>query len=163
MTKSQAFVILIILLALMLVILFAVGFCERQPTRQDDATVWEVPDSLVKGPSVKATMVENCYGLDLGIEIFDGNMLKDWRKKQLELCENYSDIRVVFDGREFLFSYEEFKAVLIQNSRDKLDVLRMLQMEPFKIVESELILEGSAKHDSLLKVFEKGKHESPNQ
>lgn len=114
------------------------GLCVwgSEPTWQDDATVWEASNVGIGGlPSdtlsiegkiiadaweapasvIKAAVAENCYGLDLDIEMFNENMLRDWRRKQLALCENYYDIRIEFDGREFLFSLEEFKEMLIEH------------------------------------------------
>ncbi len=69
---------------------------DSEPTRQD---------SSVHVPAVG----KDCSGLGLDFDILEGRF-RTWRNQQL--CENWSDIRIVFDNKEFLFSYEEFKAVI---------------------------------------------------
>ena len=93
----------------------------------------EVPDSVVVGPSVKATLAKNCYGLDIEIELLTEH-LRNWRRKQLELCENYSDIRIQFEGREFLFSYDEFKAVINYGTAAVYDTLSVDSLPPSYVI-----------------------------
>ncbi len=88
-------------------------FRALQSTRQDDATALEVPDSSAISFASLTTLYHNwTVNLD-GIE-----NREDW------------SITILFDNKEFLFSYEEFKAV-IENARA--DSVYVGKWEPLKI------------------------------
>ncbi len=110
MIKREAVAVLIPLLALILVLLFVVGGLDTIETGAEIegeiiADAWEVPDSLVHAPAVG----KDCVGLGLYLDTLEDELVP-WRNRLN--CETYSDIRIKFDGKEFLFSFDEFKVMI---------------------------------------------------